>query len=168
MHRRCRLPLSPPSGSASRSRMGRLNSPMRRRTGWICGMNLRDYDVRFKRRIGVWKNWRGLLGGCSRQSRQHLRRRREMDGWRLLLEACCWFFLFFFSSFVSLLYHACGHSFYIQNTVMPMSAASIRLGCLKNVCYFGRIWWLLTEYHGVLLERSLVLFFVLLRMAVLL
>ena len=26
--------------------------------------------------------------------------------------------------------------FYIQNTVMPMLAASIRLGCLKNVCYF--------------------------------
>ena len=57
--------------------------------------------------------------------------------------------------------------FYIQNTVMPMLAASIRLGCLKNVCYFGRIWWLLTEYYGVLLERSLV-FFCFIRMAVLL
>lgn len=51
--------------------------------------------------------------------------------------------------------------FIFKNMVMPMSAASIRLGCLKNVCYFGRIWWLLTEYYGVLLERSLVLFFVL-------
>lgn len=137
MHRRCRLPLSPPSGSASRWRMGRLNSPIRRRTGWICGMNLRDYDVRFKRRIGVWKNWRGLLGGCSRQSRQHLRRRREMDGWRLLLEACCWFLLFLFF-FFCLPFVPCVWAFFLYSEYGDAHVGSINQVGLSQECLLFR------------------------------
>ena len=156
MRRRCRLLLSPLSGSASRWKMGPLSSPMRRRTGWICGMNLRDYDVRSKKRIDVWKNWRGSLGGCSKQSHQRLRRRRVMDGWRLRLEHVVGFFFLAFY-FLSLRFVPCVRAFFLYSEYGDAHVGSInQVGLSQECLLFREDLVALTEYYGVLLERSLV------------